>query len=60
MKQACQVKLRGKPMNEQKEILCDIDELDSTSSASEFNQLYQATYNKWCDHFSLFAYYFEQ
>ena len=32
VKQACQVKLRGKPMKEQKDILHDIDELHSTTS----------------------------
>jgi hypothetical protein len=60
MKQACQVKLRGKPMHEQKEILRDIDELHSTISPSEYNNLYRMTYRKWCDQYSSFTYYFEQ
>jgi hypothetical protein len=60
VKQACQVKLRGKPMHEQKEILRNIDELHSTISPSEYNDLYRVTYRKWCDQCSAFAYYFEQ
>jgi hypothetical protein len=60
VKQACQVKLRGKPMHEQKEVLRDIDELHATTSTSEYNDLYRVTYSKWCDQYSAFAYYFEQ
>jgi len=59
VKQAYQVKLRGKPMKEQKGILHDIDELHSTTSLTEYNELYRLTFRKWCDQPSAFAYYFE-
>jgi hypothetical protein len=60
VKQACQVKLRGKRMHEQKEVLRGIDKLHATTSTSEYNDLYRVTYRKWCDRYSSFAYYFEQ
>lgn len=59
VKQACQVKLRGKPMKEQKDVLHDIDELHSTTSQTEYNELYRITFRKWCEQHSAFAYYFE-
>jgi hypothetical protein len=59
VKQACQVKLRGKPMKEQKDVLHDIDELHSTTSQTEYNDLYRITFRKWCEQHSAFAYYFE-
>jgi hypothetical protein len=59
VKQACQVKLRGKPMKEQKDVLHDIDELHSTTSQAEYNELYRITFRKWCEQHSAFAYYFE-
>jgi hypothetical protein len=60
VKQACQVKHRGKPMKEQKVILHDIDEFHLTASPLKYNDLYRATYKKWCEQCSAFAYYFEQ
>jgi hypothetical protein len=57
--QACQVKLRGKPMKEQKDTLHDIDELHSTTSQTEYNVLYRITFRKWYEQHSKFAYYFE-
>jgi hypothetical protein len=53
------VKLRGKPMKEQKDILHDIDELHLTTSQTEYNELYRITFRKWCEQHSAFAYYFE-
>jgi hypothetical protein len=46
VKQACQVKHRGKPMKEQKVILHDIDEFHLTASPLKYNDLYRATYKK--------------
>lgn len=57
--QACQVKLRGKPRKEQKEILHNIDELHSSICPMEYNQLYAVTFRKWCNQCSEFVYYFE-
>jgi hypothetical protein len=45
VKQACQVKLKGKPMKEQKDILHDIDELHSTTSQTQWNS--GSAFNKW-------------
>ncbi len=59
VKQACQVKLKGKPMKEQKDILHDIDELHSTTSQTEYIELYRITFRKWCEQHSILAYYFE-
>jgi len=59
LKQACQVKLRGKPMKGQKEILHVIDELHSSISPMEYNQLYAVMFRKWCNQCSEFVYYFE-
>jgi len=60
VKQACQVKLRGKPMKEQKEVLHELDELHCTTSLEEYNNLYRHTFRKWSEKCSDFAYYFEQ
>jgi ATP:corrinoid adenosyltransferase len=46
-------------MKEQKEILHDIDELHSSISPMEYNQLYAVTFRKWCNQCREFAYYFE-
>jgi hypothetical protein len=59
VKQACQVNLRGKPMKEQKDILHGIDKLHSTTSATEYNELYRLIFRKWFEQHSAFAYYFE-
>jgi hypothetical protein len=48
VKQACQVKLRGKPMKEQKDILHDIGEMHLETSLLEYNDLCSVTYRKWC------------
>ena len=60
VKQACQVKLRGKPVKEQKEVLHELDELHCTTSLEEYNNLYRHTFRKWSEKCSDFAYYFEQ
>ncbi len=39
-KQACQAKLQGKPMKDQKEILQDINEMHSAASQEEYSNLY--------------------
>ena len=46
-------------MKEQKDVLHDIDELHSTTSQTEYNELYRITFRKWCEQHSAFAYYFE-
>jgi len=60
VKQACQKKLHGKPLKDQKEMLKDITGLHSSASFDEHNSLYHRVFAKWYINYNEFAYYFEQ
>jgi hypothetical protein len=54
------VKLHGKPIKDQKEILQDIAELHSAILQDQYTSLYCTLFSKWCISYNEFVYYFEQ